>query len=350
MGLQRRLELGGLFAYGTEGTLYWTLVYALSLPAVPVILWRSRTAPLSERRRVSIFASALALGAGPLLLWPFLLYTIPGLTEFIADPSRQLWQFVISYPLLALTPLASTYAVLVYRVLEVRLIIRAAIQYALARYTVLAATGLPIVVLFAFLYQNREQTLVSLLTGTRPAMLLGGTGLGILTYQVRGRVITTIDRRFFREQYDTNQILARLVEQIRTTSASYELTSILGDELDRALHLQTLGTFVLDLERAVLRSADGRSRPLGLTSDLAGILEAETESLDVDPGDPRAAFREMGTEDQEWIVDHSFVLLVPLIGSTGRLVGLMALGEKRASCLFLQRIDSCDPQSPVLRH
>ena len=42
----------------------------------------------------------------------------------------------------------------------------------------------------------------------------------------------------------------------------------------------------------------------------------------------------LSTEDEEWISDGAFDLLVPLLGSDGAVLGLICLGQKRSELLF----------------
>jgi hypothetical protein len=318
-----------MFAYG-GGAVYWSAVYSLVLAVLPVIIWRSRSAPKDERRRVSVFGWGLALGVGPALFLAFLEAAIPPIGRYLSVPSHRVWQLAFGYTFLALTPLAATYAVFVYRVLDVRLIVRKAIQYALARYTVLIGVFLPSVGLLVFLYQHRDETLVSLFRGSLPVILLLTVAAGVLTYRYRQSIFTGIDRRFFREQYDANRILSALIEKTRTASSIRDLIDLLGYELDRAIHPTAVAVCLLDVQRAVLRSLDGQCRPLSQTSTLAAILETNARPINVGPVDARSDFAKLDADGQSWIADHGFSVLVPFLGADGRLLGLIALGEKKS--------------------
>jgi hypothetical protein len=320
-----------LFSYGGRQTLlYWPVVYALLLPVFPAVIWRTRSAPVDERRRVSIFALGLALIAGPALLLGFLQVLIPAVRQFLANETHRLWQFRIGYVLLAVSPVAATYSVFVHRVLDVRLIVRKAIQYALARYTVLTAAAVPMVALLLFVYEHQDESVSSLFVGSRTIFLVGTTVAGVAAYRFREVVLREIDRRFFREQYDAHRILIMLVEKTRVASSSYELTDLLKHELERALHPSTVVIPLLDAERAVLRTRDGACRPLSLTSSLAGLVETEGHALNVLAADPNSAFSRMDAETQEWIADQEFAFVVPITAAGGNLLGLIALGEKKS--------------------
>jgi hypothetical protein len=285
-------------------------------------------APTEERRRVELFTWGLALTMGLVYLSVFLDSSIPSIQSFLA--ARRTLYFSIAYPLMAMTPLATSYSVLVDRVFDIRFIVRKAIQYALARSTVLTLTALPFAFLIVLLYQQRSQTLASLLEGTRSLALVAAVIVGLAAYRIRGRVLTAIDRQFFRDHYDTNRILANLVERTRMTSSSQELSDLLRRELDRAIHPEKVIIVLLDTGKAVLRSLDDMCRPLDLTSELVAMVEAQQSPVSVDPHFGRSLFGELPDEDRSWVTAHGVTLLAPLIGSTGALVGIIALGPKKS--------------------
>src|SRR5262249_30757085 len=133
-------------AHQTSG-IYPMLLATSSLPALPFLIWRSQVADVVERRRVKLFVVGLVAGAAPLIVIVSLEGIIPSFHRFMRNYSSRYWSGFVVYPALMSIPISTTYAVLVQRVLDVRLIIRKALQYALARYTVLAATLTPLAVL-----------------------------------------------------------------------------------------------------------------------------------------------------------------------------------------------------------
>lgn len=319
-----------LVGYRERG-LYWPLVYLLMLPALPVIVWRTRTAPPVERRRVAVFGWGLAVGVGVPLGIGLLQQSSAAVQDFLSVPWRRDLQLAIGYAFLAVTPVAATYSVVVHRVLDVRLIVRQAIQYALARYSVMALTALPFLITAGLLYQRRNEpfTLVSLVASSWNWFVAGAIGIVALVYRLPGKALTLIDRQFFREQYDASRILAALAELPRTLDAR-ELVERLTVRLTDALHPEALFVPLLDVHRGVLRSPDGRCRALESSSKLVRMLDAKHGSLDVSPSDPKSAFGQLDGDGQAWVADQHIALIVPIFRTTGDVIGAIALGEKRS--------------------
>jgi len=70
----------------TGGGFFWVVVFALTLPALPVILAKARRANVEERRRVRLFVGALLIGVGPLFLEVVLESLIPRFAHFMNQP------------------------------------------------------------------------------------------------------------------------------------------------------------------------------------------------------------------------------------------------------------------------
>ena len=139
-----------------------------------------------------------------------------------------------------LVPVITVYAVVVDRVLETRLIVRQAIQDALARYSVFSLMGVPIVLLAAYLYRHRQQPLVDIFTQAPPQVWLVTLGLVICLALVRRPLLLAIDRRYFREQHDAREILASLSDSTRRAASLEQLSRLVAGEIDKALHVNSV--------------------------------------------------------------------------------------------------------------
>jgi hypothetical protein len=300
----------------------------LILPALPFALWKTRFAPLAERRRVGVFVLGLIAGSGPVIVGLLLQAIIPPIGRFFQAHS---WIPVFVFrPLLITVPIAASYSVLVYHVLDVRLVIRKAFQYALARTTVYLAAAVPFAGLVVYLYQSRQKTLSSLMAGHGPMILMLAATAGLAVLWARRPVLRTIDRRFFREQHDARRILADLIEKIRTAASLDDFLTTMRDEIDRALHLYSSAILIADFRNGQLVAPDHVMRPLSLSSSLATIIGGRAEPLDVELEDPRTPLSRLTREEQDWLADGGFRLVIPLLSSHGTLLGLLALGDKKS--------------------
>jgi Protein kinase domain/GAF domain len=313
----------------------WTFLLVLSFPAPLFALWKIGGASIEERRRVRLFLAGLALGLIPALTAVVLEAFVPPFARLMEDPQARLVERLILRSLLILSPVITAYSVLVNRILDLKLYVRRAIQYALTRYALLSVAMAPFLLLGVYIVLHREQTLVQLLSGSPIILSVIGLG-GVVGLQFRSRLSRLIDRRFFREQYDSKQILAELVARSREARAADELERLLEREIDRALHLDSISVLSRDEPTGDLWCRTGGIRPLEASSALAKLLSGSSEPMDVDLKSQGEALRRLSREEHEWIAEAGSCLLVPLIASSGSLVGIITLGEKKSELPFSQ--------------
>ena len=214
--------------------------------------------------------------------------------------------------------------------LDVRLVVRKAVQYALARYTVVAAAVAPLAILSVLLFTHRHQSLAGLMSGPAGLLLTAIAVLGFAMLGLRRRTLAWIDRRFFREHYDAAQTLHALVEGSRNVADVAQLEELLLREVDRAFHLESGALLVRAPGADRLVSPSARCRPLAADSDLARLLAAEGSPLPVQLAGPDSVTRSLPREDRQWLADGGVRLLLPLVHDSGELSGILALGAKRS--------------------
>ena len=309
---------------------YWRLVLGASLPVLPIMLWKAQYASAEERRRVALLVAGLGVGLVPTILWVFLQSVWPLVGRVL--PLRVAgW---VIYPTLLSAPLSTAYAVLVRRALDVRVVIRRALQYALARYSAMVVAAIPVVLLCASVYRRRDQSVATLLS-TPSQLLLGLIAiLGLITLRRRNEVLARIDRLFFREQYDTERILGDLVNRCRATEDGRHLAETLRSTIDSVLHLDHVAVLFLDADEQSLMSPHGEIRPIRVDSTLAELVADREYGLDVDLERYNRLFRDVPEQELHWIVDGGFRLLLALRDADRRLIGLLALGEKKSELPF----------------
>lgn len=312
-------HVGGFGVSPFSGAAYWLILLGLALMALPALVVRGRSAGQAERRRVRVLLFGLIVGATPILL--FSVANAMGLQ----DPRVIRASAWIVYPGVLSIPFATAYAVLAHRALDVRLIVRKAIQYAMARYTLLLMAGVPIAGIAWLLVQNRSAAVSELLTGPT-ALALGAMSLGFLALlRAREKLTLALDRRFFREQYDSRRILRSLVHEIRQVSGEDALARVLSREVDRALHPSSISF----LWR---RGAEG-----WLTGAAAGSVGVQAGGPLLSEIGRTGAIRDLSRSEAamdpgeaQWIDRAAAQLLVPLTETGGDLIGVIALGAKRS--------------------
>jgi hypothetical protein len=320
------LSRQSLFSY------YWPIINATSLPSLAYLAWKTRFTTPGDRRRVRIFVVGLLVGFVPISIDLLLRVTIPSYDRLYENWT--VWSEQLIFLSLVAVPLVTSYSVLVDRVVELRLVIRSALQYALARYTLLALIFLPLVGTAWYVYRHRGETVLTLLSGLGPLMLLATVMAAGLILQMRHRALNALDKQFFREQYDARRILSDLADRCRKATTSDELVALVCREVDRALHLDYVTVLLATPDGSMFRSPDDRIRALSRSSGLALLVKGGTTPLVVDLESPDSTLRRLPEEERVWLGDSGFGLLVPLAAADGSLQGLLGLGHKRSELPF----------------
>ncbi len=315
-----------LFSRHLSGGLYWPLLFVMMIPAGAVLVQRA-SLQSADGRRLTFFVSSVLVGLLPISVDIVARLVSPWWASFVRQPGPAFIEAAVVVFSLLSVPFTTAYAVLVDLVVDVRLLVRAALQYALARYTVLALVSLPFLWVAVFVYANRGATVQQLLTGPVAAALLVGLIAAAVALALRKATLRAIDRRFFREQYDAQQILSGLVEASRRVDSTERLADLLEAEVNRALHVDRACVLVLDDASACFAVREGTAPPLPAATMLVRLLSGSDHPLDVDL-DARSALHRIPVDERAWLSDSGFALLVPLRGAAGELIGVLGVGEK----------------------
>jgi len=283
-------------AYGTIGA----SMLGASLLVLAVRFTRMQDA--NARRRLKLVFLSLLPGS---------LAFIFGLLVSVLRPGPAWDEFVglLQVPTTMLGSAIYAYAVVRHRLFNIRVLVRRSIQYALARGTLFVVMSLPLLGLAAFLYAHRSESLAVLLTGM-PAMYLLLILPLVLVIRYRKRVLESLDRRFFREQYDARQLLLHVVSMIRSGSDILAIARAALDEIDRALHPKHLSLWQLDPDASALHrgftlgaanheSFASEAGALPANGTLATLLAADDDPLDVPSRHTRALLQRLPEGERE---------------------------------------------------
>lgn len=311
--------------------LYWPLQLTLSLLALVTLLARMRAGTPDERRRGGLLVAGIAIGTAPALCWGILRAVWPAFSDLL--PVRRAgW---VIYPTLLSMPFTIAYAVLVRHALDVRLVIRRAVQYALARYTVIAAATVPLVLLVVLAYRRRDATVAELVTSGEGVGLALVSASGLFVLRRRRGLLDRIDRRFFRRQYDARATLTLLVDGCRGAATREELAHVLRAEIDRALQLECIAVLFLEPPGARYVAPDGGVRPLERGSALVHQLGVTGALVVGEAGDVAGPLgRALSADDRYWLLDGGFRLLLAIRGPDRLPAGVLALGPKKSELPF----------------
>lgn len=311
---------------------YWPVLFACAAPALPYLLWRSRFESREDRRRIAFFTGALVIGVTPVL------------TAVIASPFLPLFQEaanrrragLIIYPfLLSLVPVTA-YAVLVHRVMDLRLIIRRATRYAAVRQTAWALSVIPLayLVLDGFLW--RRQAVLELSEALLLSPLLPALAGGAIVFAARHRLLRAIDRRFLRESPDFPHIVRALDARLRDARGVRDVAEALAAEADRAVHPSSVAVLLLDEGANMLFAPGGEIAELPVRSTLGRLIVESRQVIQVDPGEDSPIRLLLPADERRWLSAARARLCVPLVAWGQQVVGLVVLGEKRNELPFTE--------------
>ncbi|MGE0553952.1 MAG: protein kinase [Gemmatimonadales bacterium] len=317
-----------------DGPVYWPTLLGLSAAAFGALVSKVGRASIEERRRVSLLVLGVAIGLLPYLIVTAWTWLSSAFAAFVGTPAglRRVGWF--AYPPILLAPAIISYAVVVDQALDVRLVVRKAVRYALARYSVVALAALPFAVLVGYLYLHRDRTLADVFGGSDALVLAGATLLGVLALFTRSRLVRAIDRVFFREQYDAREILGGLVQRAPLATDAGTLGQLVVSEIDRALHPRSASLLLFDRGRMAFVDPKAHARPLAGDSPIVKALSGSRDGLLVDWEHTDPLIRSLPDADATWLADTGFRLILPVVTSAGRMAGMLCLGEKLSELPF----------------
>jgi len=314
---ERMLSAGALWAV----TLYSIGFMSLAL----VSLGLNAFGPRDVQRKTRVILFGMAVGTVPIVI----LQTLVALD--VASPASippLAWALAI-LSLFAI-PVSLGYAVVKHRAMEIPALLRRSARYVLVRrgmVTLAVLVGLAVTFGFVRLVGRVSDVPGDQLSvGLLAASLFGGL-LALVGQRAGLPAAERLDRAFFRGAYDARRVLQTLAQESRTATDRASLAALIDDSVLQALHPQTLLVF--------LRSDDEWTFTAAAHEGLAGA-DAQLPAT-------RAQLNELARRGRPLLIDpaalapeapwESFAFLapealVPLIGRSGQLEGLLLLGRR----------------------
>lgn len=234
-----------------DSTSFWLtpLLWATAGAAMlAVVIVNYRALPEEGDRRRVRFA---ALGAAPSLVMLLLLGLSRGAAELlgyrtVADTSTYRFFAGLSAALVALAPLTMAYAILKHRLMGVRLAMRRGVQYLLAKNVLQLLLFSPVLAIVWEMAAHPQRSLLEIFRQKSLAfnlfVLLGAAA----SLRFRHRILEWLDRRFFRTVYSQERILLELLDQVKQADSINEISQLVANKVDAALHPKDLYIFYRD--------------------------------------------------------------------------------------------------------
>ena len=312
----------------TLDSLFGPVIFA-AIPAAIVLNAREETSPGELRRMRWVFFGALVAFVPVTAL-----FTLRFVQEVLLSGARLISAETetlldnLAFLFLAAAPITLAYAVVKHRVFGIRIVIRRGLRYLLARNVLRAVLLLPLAVLLGSVLLNPERTVAQILFQHPFHLVL--IAAAALSLRFRGALARGIDRRFFREAYDEEQVLLSLVDDIRARDSLTDLSRLVSDRLGATLHPERLYLVYRSLEGrdfSLEYSSGGGSSGLRIPEDAALVRVMERRAA---PLEPEAEDSGLPADEREWLSRLAVRLAVPMLTAEGRLVGLILLGDKKS--------------------
>ncbi len=287
----------------------------------------SSTPDVRRRLRILYWGATVAWTPG-LLMIVYALIRGKSIAEVLPQ-----WVIAVILMLLLIFPLTLAYVIVVEKAMDVRLVVRQGLRYGLARTgtRVLQIIAVVVVIATAFamasdVNRNRPQKIVVLAIGAVAVFSIRRIG---------DRLRSWIDRRFFREAYDTEQVLTELSDQVRTIVEPKSLLETVASRISQTLHVPQVAVLLggdlyqpayamgySDLSDVSFSRSAGTVQVLRRQKEPARVYLNNQDSWlyredDVDDAE-RAKLTKLGSE-----------LLLPL-AVRDKLLGFISLGPKRS--------------------
>jgi hypothetical protein len=304
-----------------------SLVYLLGvLVALP--LSYSRLESLTDRRRLRVLCVGATVGLLsylPLVASPLFKTSSVAVDTDLLSPFLSLVS-VVGY---SIFPFAFAYAILRHRLFDIQVIVRRGLQYALARQSSLALLPTIACLVTADILLHGRIPLFTVLRNRGPIYLGTAIFAGIVITR-RQQWLAALDRRFFRDKYDAQQLFRDIVEKIRAARTIDQVSPLVVERITDALHTKYCAIILRNTGEAyyqVLALSPHKPLPQ-LDNGLMDVLHSRRGRL------PAGTAKRLGlSKDSAEVLDNFLIeadadLLVPVSVQEGIKEAFLVLGAK----------------------
>lgn len=320
------------------------------------LLINYRQAGRASKRKMRVVVAGSIAGFLPMFV-TIALFIIFDLQK--TSPRAGQWLIVTALFAFPVFPLSFAYAIVRHQVIPVRLILRRSVRYLLVSRGFIIIQAVVVFAVLSFLLTGSRLAAIDSL-GDRADIVvtMAATALAIagLTF-LNQRVMPMIDRKFFRESYDAQQVLSELGLEMRRVSTVQQLLERAVAKIQDALHVENVTIFLRDQETGDYTcaissrlNADGlstsnRDASLALSSEGALVqrMSRFTHPLPVDfdryqPWTSDLLATELAMNDSRKLENATLrriraALLLP-VATKDQLLGIVSLGPRLGDLPF----------------
>ena len=291
------------------GNLYMFGGFALGLLS---LIGNSVQAPTVQARiktRVMVWGTVLGMA-------PWIVMRLISMHRHIDFYQLPYWYWAPAVLAIFLMPVSIAYAVVKHRVLEVPVLLRRSARYLLVQrgfliLIMVLGVGATLALAHSFSQQYPANSGAAIPIGAMFGIALVGGGAW-----VQQRVSQRVDRAFFRNSYDTKQILEELVEKTREVRTRTQLSNLLESHLRQALHPTFLLVYLLLRDDS---PPEGDAQEVSLDSPFLNHVFERGQPYEISPQSTSLGLERLRAE-----------CLVPISGRDGQRLGLLVLGPRKS--------------------
>uniref|UniRef100_A0A7V4XQR9 GAF domain-containing protein n=1 Tax=Acidobacterium capsulatum TaxID=33075 RepID=A0A7V4XQR9_9BACT len=291
---------------------------------------RAASSP-DTRRRMRVLLSGMSVGLGSLLIVFILL---PDLGVNLG--AHGMWLIYVGTAFFTFAPASMVYVVLVERAMDVRVLVRAGTRYLLARTGIWVAQTLLIVAAAYILVVPHAHTRGTAANDWIGPAIFVALVLG-LRFVARKRAREWLDRKFFREAYNAEQVMTELSEEVLRFTETQPLLETVVRRIADTLHVENIALLLRSGESFQLQQAIGlpMDGTLTLTAHSSAVrrLALSNEPARLSERRPDAWYLMADSTERQTLDGLHAEVLLPVPGRQ-RLMGVMALGSKKSEAAY----------------
>jgi sigma-B regulation protein RsbU (phosphoserine phosphatase) len=281
-----------------------------------------------SQRRLRVLFAGLAISLIP----PILLDTVAHNVLKIREETLPAWILLPCFSALALFPVTLAYVTVVQRALDVRVIVRQSLQYALAKRGVVVLQSFISLIVIVCVAVFSERAALS------ARILITAVGVGaVLFIGIGARWLAGwIDRKFFRDAYRTEQVLTRLADSARSIVELGPLLQTVVSRISEALHVSEVSVFLRGsgvYQPALAVGSQSPPIPFDENTALVNVLRSHKKPLPVYLEDRHSWVAALGEAEKASLRGLGAQMLLPLL-RRDELLGFLSLGPKASEAPY----------------
>jgi len=286
----------------------------------------------NERRRVRLVTVGMLMVLAS--CWSYLGPTLFFPRSAVANWVSSTLGILVLFTFFAAAPFVVGYAVIRHRLFDVHVMVRQGLRYAAARGVLLGLVPAAVGLLVIDLALHHREPLGEIIA-QRGWLYAVIAAMAFAAHAKRQQWMAALDRRFFRERYNAQQILREIVEEVRGARSLDAVAPRTVARIENALHPEFVGLMVRDPNQPIYSCHAGAPAGVALPviasdSKLMAAFRLFARPLEISLAESNWLKQQLPHSDTEFLRQTRIDLMVPIsLSVTGR-EALLLLGRKRS--------------------